>query len=168
MGSQPQSSPLSRGSNFEEVKKDWNRPKFKLKNLFSSNSHNLTMSWQSYVDDQLLNTKMVTHAVICGHDGNIWASSNNFAVTPDELRALIAKYNNTDQLAMNGVTIAGTKYMYLSSNDKVIRAKKGTSGVHTIKTTQTYIVCVYEDPLLPEQAATVTEKLGDYLIQVGF
>merc|ERR1712156_970081 len=82
--------------------------------------------------------------------------------------ALIAKYNNTDQLAMNGVTIAGTKYMYLSSNDKVIRAKKGTSGVHTIKTTQTYIVCVYEDPLLPEQAATVTEKLGDYLIQVGF
>merc|ERR1712001_460965 len=136
--------------------------------FFSSNSHNLTMSWQSYVDDQLLNTKMVTHAVICGHDGNIWASSPGFAVTPDELRALIAKYNNTDQLAMNGVTIAGKKYMYLSSNDKVIRAKKGTSGVHTIKTTQTYIVCVYEDPLLPEQAATVTEKLGDYLIQVGF
>ena len=57
-------------------------------------------------------------------------------VTPDELRTLIAKYNNTDQLAMNGVMIAGTKYMYLSSNDKVIRAKKGTSGVHTIKTTQ--------------------------------
>merc|ERR1712172_398042 len=79
---------------------------------------------------------------------------------------LIAKYNNTDQLAMNGVMIAGTKYMYLSSNDKVIRAKKGTSGVHTIKTTQTYIICVYEDPLLPEQAATVTEKLGDYLILI--
>ena len=57
-------------------------------------------------------------------------------MTPDELRALIAKYTNTDQLAMNGVTIAGKKYMYLSSNDKVIRAKKGTSGVHTIKTTQ--------------------------------
>merc|ERR1719415_421190 len=95
-------------------------------------------------------------------------NSLNFSVTPDELRELIAKYNNTEQLAMSGVKVAGTKYMYLSSNDKVIRAKKGTSGVHTIKTTQTYIVCVYEDPLLPEQAATVTEKLGDYLIQVGF
>lgn len=126
------------------------------------------MSWQSYVDDQLLNTKMVTHAVICGHDGNIWASSANFQVTPEELKALIAKYNNTDQLAQSGVTIAGTKYMYLSSTEKVIRAKKGTSGVHAIKTTQTYIVCVYEDPIVPEQAASVTEKLGDYLIQVGF
>ena len=31
-----------------------------------------------------------------------------------------------------------------------------------------YIICVYEDPIVPEQAANVTEKLGDYLIQVGF
>merc|ERR1712141_696616 len=140
----------------------------KSKNFISSNSHNLTMSWQSYVDDQLLNTKMVTHAVICGHDGNIWAKSADFVVTPEELRSLIGKYADTSLLAQNGVTIGGKKYMYLSSTDKVIRAKKGTSGVHAIKTTQTYIVCVYEDPIVPEQAASVTEKLGDYLIQVGF
>ena len=30
------------------------------------------------------------------------------------------------------------------------------------------IVCVYEDPIVPEQAATVTEKLGEYLIGVGY
>ena len=46
----------------------------------SFSTRTTTMSWQSYVDDQLLNTRMVTHAVICGHDGNIWASSNNFSV----------------------------------------------------------------------------------------
>jgi profilin len=126
------------------------------------------MSWQSYVDDQLLNTKMVTHAVICGHDGNIWAKSADFVVTPEELRALIGKYADTSLLAQGGIMIGAKKYMYLSSTDKVIRAKKGTSGVHAIKTTQTYIICVYEDPIVPEQAANVTEKLGDYLIQVGF
>jgi len=126
------------------------------------------MSWQSYVDDQLLNTKMVTHAVICGHDGNIWAKSADFVVTPEELRALIGKYADTSLLAQGGIMIGAKKYMYLSSTDKVIRAKKGTSGVHAIKTTQTYIICVYEDPIVPEQAASVTEKLGDYLIQVGF
>jgi len=126
------------------------------------------MSWQSYIDDQLLNTKMVTHAVICGHDGNIWATSSDFSVTPDELKTLIAKYNNVEAMAASGIMIAGIKYMYLSSNDKVIRAKKGMNGVHTIKTTQTYIICVYTEPIVPEQAANVTEKLGDYLIQVGF
>ena len=57
-------------------------------------------------------------------------------ISPNEIRELIAKYNNTDQLAQSGVTVAGTKYMYLSSTDKVIRAKKGTSGVHAIKTNQ--------------------------------
>lgn len=39
------------------------------------------MSWQAYVDDQLMSTKMVTHAVICGHDGNIWAQSAGFTVS---------------------------------------------------------------------------------------
>jgi len=126
------------------------------------------MSWQAYVDDQLMSTKMVTHAVICGHDGNIWAQSAGFTVTPEELKGLIAKFGNTDQMAQSGINVAGTKYMYLSSTDKVIRAKKGTSGVHVIKTTQTYIVCVYKEPIVPEQAASVTEKLGEYLIQVGF
>jgi len=126
------------------------------------------MSWQSYVDDQLVATKMVKHAVICGHDGNIWAQSAGFTVSVDELKALLAKYSSTDQLAQSGLTIATTKYMYLSSSDKVVRAKKGTSGVHCIKTTQALIVCVYEDPIVPEQAATVTEKLGEYLIGVGY
>jgi profilin len=126
------------------------------------------MSWQAYVDDQLMSTKMVTHAVICGHDGNIWAQSTGFSVTVEELKGLISKFGNTDSMAQSGIKVAGTKYMYLSSTDKVIRAKKGTSGVHVIKTTQTYIVCVYQEPIVPEQAASVTEKLGEYLIQVGF
>ena len=30
------------------------------------------------------------------------------------------------------------------------------------------IVCVYEEPVVPEQAAIVTEKLGEYLISVGY
>lgn len=111
---------------------------------------------------------MVNHAVICGHDGNVWAVSKDFNVSPEELKALIAKYNDINTLAASGVTVAGTKYMFLSSTDKVVRGKKGTSGVHCFKSTQTYIVCVYDDPIVPEQAASVTEKLGDYLIQVGF
>lgn len=126
------------------------------------------MSWQQYVDQQLLATKMVSQAVICGHDGSIWAKSEGFTPTPDELKELLAKYADTSALAQNGVKIAGTKFMYLSSSDKVVRAKKGTSGIHTIKTTKALIVCLYEDPIVPEQAAMVTEKLGDYLISVGF
>merc|ERR1711874_332087 len=126
------------------------------------------MSWQSYVDDQLISTKMIKNAVIAGHDGNIWAHSAGFPVSVEELKTLLTRYANTDELAMNGVTVGGTKYMFLSATDRVVRGKKGTSGVHCIKTVQALIVCVYEDPVVPEQAATVTEKLGEYLISVGY
>merc|ERR1712018_1098391 len=121
------------------------------------------MSWQSYVDDQLISTKMIKNAVIAGHDGNIWAASTGFPVSVDELKTLLGRYSNIDELAMNGVTVGGQRYMFLSATDRVVRAKKGTSGVHCIKTVQALIVCVYEEPVVPEQAATVTEKLGEYL-----
>jgi len=130
------------------------------------------MSWQSYVDDQLVNTKMIKHAVICGHDGNIWAQSSDFKVSPEELRALAGKFDKVDQLAGSGLTLAGIKYMYISSDMerplKVVRGKKLADGVHCIKTAQTFIICIYEKPVMPEQAASVTEKLGDYLMGVGF
>merc|ERR1711913_143030 len=136
--------------------------------LTSPQHHTENMSWQSYVDDQLISTKVIKNAVIAGHDGNIWAASAVFPVSVEELKSLLGRYANTDELAMNGVTIGGTKYMFLSATDRVVRAKRGTSGVHCIKTVQALIVCVYEDPVVPEQAATVTEKLGEYLISVGY
>merc|ERR1712058_220149 len=84
----------------------------------------INMSWQSYVDDQLISTNMIKNAVIAGHDGNIWASSAGFNVTAAELKVILDRYSSTDQLAMNGVTVGGTKYMFLSANDRVVRARK--------------------------------------------
>merc|ERR1711874_579278 len=126
------------------------------------------MSWQSYVDDQLLATKEVSQAAICGHDGNIWATSAGFAVTPAELEHISTNFGNLDVLPMSGLTVAGTRYMFLSATDKVMRGKKGSSGVHVMKTTQAIIVSVYHEPILPQQCANATEKLGEYLIGVGY
>lgn len=39
------------------------------------------MSWQDYVDKQLLASKCVTKAAIAGHDGNLWAKSEGFEVS---------------------------------------------------------------------------------------
>ena len=71
--------------------------------------------------------------------------------------------------------------MFLSGDDKIVRGKKGAGGVHIMKTVQVQygtvrhvmtvqavIVSVYEEPILAEQCANTTEKLGDYLVSVGF
>ncbi|XP_023175125.1 profilin [Drosophila hydei] len=126
------------------------------------------MSWQDYVDNQLLASQCVNKACIAGHDGNIWAQSSGFEVTKEELAKLISGFDQQDLLTSNGVTLAGQRYIYLSGTDRVVRAKLGRSGVHCMKTTQAVIVSIYEDPVQPQQAASVVEKLGDYLITCGY
>ncbi|KAL5274863.1 hypothetical protein ACFFRR_001103 [Megaselia abdita] len=126
------------------------------------------MSWQEYVDNQLLASQCVSKAAIAGHDGNVWAQSAGFNVTKDELSKIADGFENQDILTSGGVTLAGQRYIYLSGSDRVIRAKLGRSGVHCMKTQQAIIVSIYEDPVQPQQAASVVEKLGDYLITCGY
>lgn len=67
------------------------------------------MSWQSYVDDQLLATKVVTKAVIAGHDGSVWAASEGFSVSTEDVKKILEDFPNSELLAQNGVTVAGTR-----------------------------------------------------------
>ncbi|XP_076300517.1 profilin chickadee [Lasioglossum baleicum] len=126
------------------------------------------MSWQDYVDKQLLASRCVTQAAIAGHDGNLWAKSEGFEVSKEELAKLVQGFDDQDILTSSGVTLAGNRYIYLSGTDRVIRAKLGKVGVHCMKTTQAVVVSLYEDPIQPQQAASVVEKLGDYLLGCGY
>ena len=90
-------------------------------------------------------------AVICGHDGNAWATSAGFSASPDELKNIANTFGKMDVLPMTGVKIGGEKYMFLSGDDKVLRCKKGTSGIHVMKTVQAYIIAVYHDPIVAPQ-----------------
>lgn len=126
------------------------------------------MSWQDYVDKQLLASRCISKAAIAGLDGNVWAKSDNFEVTKDELSRIVQGFDKIDLLTSGGVTLAGSRYIYLSGTDKVIRAKLGKTGVHCVKTNQAVVVSLYEDPVQPQQAASVVEKLGDYLVSCGY
>jgi len=126
------------------------------------------MSWQDYVDKQLLGTKCVTKACIAGLDGAVWAKSDGFEVAKEDVTKLVSGFDNQDMLTGAGVTLAGQRYIYLSGTDRVIRAKYGKIGVHCMKTTQAVVISLYEDPIQPQQAASVVEKLGDYLVSCGY
>jgi len=126
------------------------------------------MSWQDYVDNQLIASKCVSKAAIAGHDGSLWAKSAGFEVSPSEILKLVQGFDNADTLASAGVTLAGQRYIYLSGSERIIRAKLGRNGVHCMKTAQAVLITIYEDPVQPQQAASIVEKLGDYLITCGY
>ena len=97
------------------------------------------MSSQKYIDDQILNKQKGKRAVICGHDENLWPSSSGFPGTTDELRNIVDNYENVDVMVSSGFYIGGYRYLYLARDqDKgVVRSKRGSSGIHFIKTKQT-------------------------------
>ena len=47
----------------------------------------------------------------------------------------------------------------MSATDRVMRGKKGTSGVHIMKTVQAIIVCVYHEPIVAEQVKKAAGKV---------
>lgn len=112
-------------------------------------------------------------------------------MSKEELSKLVQGFEKQELLTSGGVTLAGQRYIYLSGTDRVIRAKLGKVGVHCMKTQQcksmdgfltvswliitfsfllstAVIVSTYEEPVQPQQAASIVEKLGDYLITCGY
>jgi len=126
------------------------------------------MSWQSYVDNQLMGSGLVEKAIIAGHDGTIWAKSKNIEPSADELSKMSSCFADQSPLTMSGVYVGGEKYVYLSGTEKVIRCKKGKSGLHAMKTQQAVLIAVYTDPVQHSQVASIVETLGDYLISVQY
>ena len=125
------------------------------------------MSWQDYVDKQLVGTGLVKKAAIIGLDGAIWAKSSAFDLQAAEAKTFAANYSKVSYFSANGIVLGKTKLIFLSGTDRVLRAKKNKEGLHCMQTNTAIIIAMYEEPATPQQVANVVEKLGDYLIQYG-
>ena len=73
------------------------------------------LSSVTYICLHILTAKQlqkVQKAVICGHDGNIWAASAGFGATVEELKSIATNYGNMSVLPMSGLTVAGTRLAF--------------------------------------------------------
>ncbi|KAK2717472.1 profilin-like [Artemia franciscana] len=126
-------------------------------------------SWQDYIDKQLLAGGFISQGAIIGTDGALWAKSDNLNVAQQELVTLATNYANHEYFQANGLTLAGTRYIFLSASDRVIRGKKMKQGIHCIKTEKAIVIGIYDEThCTPQQAANVVERLGEYLMQYGY
>ncbi|WFD34972.1 profilin, required for normal timing of actin polymerization in response to thermal stress [Malassezia cuniculi] len=126
------------------------------------------MSWQGYVDNNLVGTGKVSQAAILGLKGGVWATASGFNVAPNEQQAIIAGFDDPSALQANGIYANGKKYLTLQANPRSIYGKSGGDGICLVKTNQAVLVATYSSPLLPGDANKVVEGLADYLISVGY
>ncbi|CAM0880154.1 unnamed protein product [Alopecurus aequalis] len=89
------------------------------------------MSWQVYVDEQLLceiDGNHLTAAAILGHDGSVWAESENFPkFKPEEIAGIMKDFDEPGFLAPTGLFLGGEKEKYMVIQGEagvVIRGKK--------------------------------------------
>ncbi|KAH9476062.1 Profilin-1A [Psilocybe cubensis] len=126
------------------------------------------MSWQAYVDNNLLGTGKVAKAAILGLAGGVWAKSPGFDITPEEQKAIIAGFSAPDTIQASGVRLAGQKFYTLFVIDRTIQAKKAADGVVIVKTKQAVLVAEYVGPVQAPEVTPIVEGLADYLISVGY
>src|SRR3990167_3918347 len=98
------------------------------------------MSWQAYVDTNLVGTGCVTKAAIVGHNGGAWAASAGFNVSADEAKKVFSGFSSPDTIRASGAHVAGVKYMVIRADDRSIYGKKGAGGVCCVKTTQAILI----------------------------
>jgi len=126
------------------------------------------MSWQTYVDTNLVGTGKVARAAIIGQQGGIWATSAGFTLPSEEQTNVIALFNNLDEALAKGIRVSGEKYFTLLADKDHIYGKKQANGVVIVKTKQAILVAVYEAPIQAPECTPVVEGLADYLRGVGY
>ncbi|KAI3624118.1 profilin, required for normal timing of actin polymerization in response to thermal stress [Malassezia furfur] len=126
------------------------------------------MSWQGYVDTNLVGTGKVSKAAIIGLKGGVWATSPGFNISPEEQQAIVKGLDDPAPLQANGIYANGKKFLTLQANPRSIYGKSGGDGLCVVKTNQAVLIGAYESPLLPGDANKVVEGLADYLISVGY
>jgi len=126
------------------------------------------MSWQAYVDDNLVGSKKISRAAILGLQGGVWAISPGWSLSPEEQTAAIKACDNREQTQASGIRLAGVKYFTLQATDKQVYGKKAADGCVIVKTNQAVLVAVYAAPIQQTEATIVVEGLGDYLRSVNY
>eukprot|EP01121_Diplochlamys_sp_Union-15-3_P012144 TRINITY_DN360_c0_g1_i10.p1 TRINITY_DN360_c0_g1~~TRINITY_DN360_c0_g1_i10.p1 ORF type:complete len:140 (-),score=35.05 TRINITY_DN360_c0_g1_i10:54-437(-) len=127
------------------------------------------MSWQAYVDTNLVGSGHIAKAAIVPIGGGApWAVTKGFNVTVPETQILSKSYSDPSGIRASGLNIAGERYIVLNADHKSIYGKKGAGGVITAKTGKCILIGVYTDKSTPGNAANTVEKLADYLVENGY
>lgn len=122
------------------------------------------MSWQAYVDQNLVGTGHVTKGAIFGLQGGKWACSPGFKISDAEAAAVVKGFSQPS----GSYLIEGQKYMQLQATDTTINGKLGKGGFVAEKTGMAVVIGVYQEPIQPGSAAVTVGKLADFLRESGY
>ncbi|MBC3364271.1 profilin [Pseudomonas sp. SWRI154] len=121
------------------------------------------MSWQEYIDTNLVGTGHVKQAVIAGTDGRSWATSSGFAPSIEELQALIAGFENPSSVVGKKLLISGKGYTVTKADGTTITGAESANGIVACKSGTAIVLGVYAEGISPGSCRVTVESVAEYL-----
>jgi len=127
------------------------------------------MSWQEYVDNNLIGSGFMHSAMIVGLDGTFWAW-NGPEIPSDtaEVVHLLKAIDDPSVAQSKGVTIFGKKYMCIRAEPGLVYGKLGAAGLCAVKSTQAITIGIYGDGVPAPKCNMAVEGIANYLKSVGY
>ncbi|CAG8718770.1 18218_t:CDS:2, partial [Acaulospora morrowiae] len=126
------------------------------------------MSWQEYVDNQLVVHECISQAAIYGQNGSLWATSPGFSLSPEEVTSIVEAFGNAEKIQANGIFCNSHKYFALSHDETNIHGRMDKDGVIASKTKSAVIIVIYTGEMAGGNANKIVTGLADYLISQGY
>ncbi|KAI9298540.1 Profilin/allergen [Neoconidiobolus thromboides FSU 785] len=128
------------------------------------------MSWQAFVDTNLIGSNNFNKALIIDHQNNVWATSEEkLHLSKEDFNVLEQAYEKPEVIFTHGFTIREKKYRTIKADNRSVYGKADNSGGITIvKTNRCYLIGFYDDGVKPGFASATIEELGDQLIEANF
>ena len=130
------------------------------------------MSWQTYVDTNLVGSGRISRAAIMGAQGGMWAASAGYQLTAAEQKALVDGFSQPDTLRSIAVRLDNQRYYVVSVRPQgvkvTVESKKQRNGALLIKTRRAIIVAEYTAPTERTEALFIADGVADHLVGAGY
>ena len=127
------------------------------------------MSWQTYVDDHLVGTGVVTKAGIYNLQGEEWATSPDFLSAEEVARVAGGFATDVDIAAHFGgsTSLMGSNTMFVSGDESEMVFMQRSNSFFFFKCSTCIIAAHSADGILRRACRATAEKLADYLKKQG-
>eukprot|EP00668_Euglena_longa_P001211 GGOE01001436.1.p2 GENE.GGOE01001436.1~~GGOE01001436.1.p2 ORF type:complete len:127 (-),score=38.70 GGOE01001436.1:149-529(-) len=125
------------------------------------------MSWQTYVDINLMGNGHNQHAAILSRgDGKLLAASSGFHIAPDEVEQLGQLLRSPQEAMRGSVTLAGSAYPIKKAERDALHGRQGPISCCVAQSKECIVVSVSRETGT-EAGPVVCEGVRDFLVCSG-
>ncbi|KAL2005146.1 hypothetical protein VTN00DRAFT_2996 [Thermoascus crustaceus] len=145
---------------------------FLLPQLSLRETSSFIMSWDGYINDNIIKTGQVDQAVLIDLTGaSVWGKSAGIEISPQEMNAIAFAFNNAESAQANGIYVGGTKYIFNKINEveniPVLHCAKGKTGIVAAKCGRSILVARYPESVPYGNAIEAMQNQAKHLIKNG-